>query len=94
MNQPPIVKPGGPAKNFSLRASLFVQEIVVLICNNALKHGKLTVILEVNANGENLLSPVRQWSGDPKVKDYAGNLQFSDKSKAGRKIKNCSRKYL
>jgi hypothetical protein len=42
----------------------------------------------------NFLSSVRQWSGDPKVKGYAGDLQFSDKSTAGKKIKNCGRKYL
>jgi hypothetical protein len=44
--------------------------------------------------GENLLCPVRQWSGDPKVMDNAGNLQIYDKSNAGRKIKNGSREYL
>jgi hypothetical protein len=44
--------------------------------------------------GKIFLFPVRQLSDDPKVKDYAGNLQFHDKSKSGKKIKNCCRKLL
>jgi hypothetical protein len=71
-----------------------VKEIFVLLCNNASRHGEQTVILESEGTWENLLYPVRQWSGDPKVMDNAGNLQFYDKSPAGRKSKNCSREYL
>jgi hypothetical protein len=71
-----------------------VEEIFVFICNNARDLLSRLLFRIVKVQGENLLCPFRQCSGDPKVKDNAGNLQFYDKSPAGRKIKNSGREYL
>jgi hypothetical protein len=64
------------------------------VIRNNITAGQIDVNEYSRQAGKIFLFPVRQLSGDPKVKDYAGNLQFYDKSKSGKKIKNCRRKHL
>jgi hypothetical protein len=82
------------SKTFNQLTCLFGQETFVVIRTNASKILEDRYFGYSGQKGKIFYSCSDNGRVIQKVRDYAGNLQFYDKSKAGRKIKNCRRKHL